>query len=300
MTQNGLGGPSAGASGSDSPVMVSSPAHSNHQGIVLNEKSYTIIFKAGDDLRQDQLVVQIISLMDSLLKKENLDLSLTPYQVLALSGKQGMIERVESKNLSTVLSIYRNEILAFFREHHPDPTVPSTTYGVSPDVFDNFIKSCAGYCVITYILGIGDRHNDNLLVCQDGRIFHIDFGFIFGKDPKPFPSPMKLTKEMVEAMGGMNSPHYTRFKSYCCEAYNILRKKANLILNLLILMTDSSIPAFVQNPDGAVAKVQGNLRLELSDEEASVHIQQLIHESVSSFFPGLFEQLHKFATTYLR
>lgn len=35
-----------------------------------------VIFKSGDDLRQDQLIMQMISLMDSLLKRVNLDLRL--------------------------------------------------------------------------------------------------------------------------------------------------------------------------------------------------------------------------------
>lgn len=45
-----------------------------------------VMFKAGDDLRQDQLILQLITLMDRLLRKENLDLKLTPYNVLACSG----------------------------------------------------------------------------------------------------------------------------------------------------------------------------------------------------------------------
>lgn len=50
---------------------------------------YTVIYKCGDDVRQDQLIIQMITLMDKLLKKENLDLKLTPYRVLATSYDTG-------------------------------------------------------------------------------------------------------------------------------------------------------------------------------------------------------------------
>jgi hypothetical protein len=48
-------------------------------------------------------------------------------------------------------------------------------------------------------------------------MFHIDFGFIFGQDPKPMPPPFRFIRAMADAMGGEEGEGYGRFKSYCCQ-----------------------------------------------------------------------------------
>lgn len=69
----------------------------------IDNEEYVAIFKLGDDLRQDQLILQMITLMDKLLRKENLDLRLTPYRVLATSTKHGFVQFIESVTVAEAL-----------------------------------------------------------------------------------------------------------------------------------------------------------------------------------------------------
>lgn len=261
----------------------------------VDNEEYVAIFKLGDDLRQDQLILQMITLMDKLLSKENLDLKLTPYRVLATSTKHGFVQFIDSVTVAEALAT-EGSIHNYFRKYHPQENGP---YGIAPDIMDTYVRSCAGYCVITYLLGVGDRHLDNLLLTQDGKLFHIDFGYILGRDPKPLPPPMKLSKEMVEAMGGVNSEHFQQFRKLCYTAFLHLRRHANLMLNLFSLMVDASVPDIALEPDKAVRKVQDKLRLDLGEEEAVQHIQNLIETSVTAIMAALVEQLHKI-TQYIR
>jgi len=251
------------------------------------KNEFPVIWKLGDDLRQDQLVLQLIQLMDELLKKENLDLKLTPYRALACGLKNGLVECVSGcTNVADVIAQHpAQSIRCWLRKEQPNEKGPD---GINPSALDNFLRSCAGYCVITYILGIGDRHLDNLMMAKTGELFHIDFGFILGRDPKPWPPPMKLSPEMVEAMADkMND-----FKLYCCNAYNTLRKSSNLILNLISLMIDAGIEHINQG-DKSILKVQEKFKLELTDEQANTVFLQLIDESREALAPQVSEFVHR-------
>lgn len=164
--------------------------------------SYSVIFKNGDDLRQDQLVIQLFTLMDRLLRNENLDLKITPYKVLATGSIDGMVQFVPSLSIAAIMNSFGGSLLNYLRHHHPEEG-STQTYGVKPSVLDTFVRSCgefvtsdcdeeitqltlltssfslslllllsAGYCVVTYLLGVGDRHLDNLLLSPDGHFFH--------------------------------------------------------------------------------------------------------------------------------
>jgi len=110
--------------------------------------------------------------MDKLLKKEGLDLKLTPYKVIATSNTSGLVECVpNSVGLKQVLDEHNRDILHFFQQYARDDSAPLY---VRPDILETYVRSCAGYCVITYLLGIGDRHLDNLMMTRFGMTY---FGF---------------------------------------------------------------------------------------------------------------------------
>ena len=182
--------------------------------------SYKVMVKTGDDLRQDQLIIMMIQLMDKLLKRAALDLCLTPYSIIATSPTSGLVEFVEGAvPVSQVLSKFNGSILQFFQSVAPQN---GAKFDIRPDAMSNYVRSCAGYCVITYLLGVGDRHLDNIMLTHDGHLIHIDFGtskssqkielihgqktsthnavsptgFIFGRDPKPLPPAFRLTREV--------------------------------------------------------------------------------------------------------
>lgn len=314
---------------------------SAHSSQIFGKKNYkygkyALMFKIGDDLRQDQLVIQIITLMDQLLKNENLDLRLTPYKILATSPVAGLIQFVPNETLDVVLAqAYpvsvtgensantelgpsNNGILSYLKLHSRDlqTAEPEATsvlgnssslynnqqkhtitsdLGVSAVLMDNYVKSCAGYCVITYLLGVGDRHLDNLLLSPNGKFWHADFGYILGRDPKPFPPLMKLPIQVIDGMGGLSHENFSVFKSYCFITYTALRKNSNLILNLFQLMLDANIPDIRIDPKRAVEKVQEKFYLEFTEEEAILHFQNLINDSVNALLPVVIDRLHSLA-----
>uniref|UniRef100_A0AAX7VBA4 Phosphatidylinositol-4,5-bisphosphate 3-kinase n=1 Tax=Astatotilapia calliptera TaxID=8154 RepID=A0AAX7VBA4_ASTCA len=192
----------------------------------LSKDPIGIIFKDGDDLRQDMLILQILLIMESIWETESLDLCLLPYGCISTGNKIGMIEIV--KDATTIANIQQSVVgsTGAFKDEILYQWLRDKC--VSEDKFqqavERFLYSCGGYCVATYVLGIGDRHNDNIMITESGNLFHIDFGHILG-NYKSFMGiskewvPFVLTPDFLYVMGTSgkkSSPHFQKFQTCSC------------------------------------------------------------------------------------
>ncbi|XP_055503911.1 phosphatidylinositol 4,5-bisphosphate 3-kinase catalytic subunit gamma isoform-like [Leucoraja erinacea] len=211
-----------------------------------------IIFKQGDDLRQDMLVLQTLVIMDSIWQENSLDLNLTPYGCIATGYNMGMIEAVgDAMTIAAVQRLKGGNSGAFKNDAlHDWLRSKLQVEEAYQQAMETFVTSCAGYCVATYVLGIGDRHNDNIMITERGNLFHVDFGHILG-NRKRFLGlrrervPFVLTPDMLFVMGRLNrrpSLYFQRFKDTCVQAYLSLRSHSSLLITLFSLMLRTGLP----------------------------------------------------------
>ncbi|KAI9022175.1 hypothetical protein CLU79DRAFT_815895 [Phycomyces nitens] len=202
------------------------------------------IFKVGDDCRQDVLALQLIAVFKNIFMTVGLDLYVYPYRVVATAPGCGVIDVIPNSISRDQLGREKvNSLYDYFVAKYGGPD----TIGFQK-ARTNFVQSVAAYSVILYILQIKDRHNGNIMLDDDGHMVHIDFGFIFDIAPGGIgfeSSPFKLTAEMIQVMGGGSQEQaFKQFSELIVKAYLACRPYAELIMQLVSLMLDSSLPCF--------------------------------------------------------
>uniref|UniRef100_A0AAQ4PT58 Phosphatidylinositol-4-phosphate 3-kinase catalytic subunit type 2 alpha n=1 Tax=Gasterosteus aculeatus aculeatus TaxID=481459 RepID=A0AAQ4PT58_GASAC len=247
-----------------------------------------VMFKVGEDLRQDMLALQMIRIMDRIWLQEGLDLRIVNFKCISTGKDKGMVELVPSSDTLRKIQVeygvtgsFKDKPLAeWLRKYNP----AEDEYEKASE---NFIYSCAGCCVATYVLGICDRHNDNIMLRSTGHMFHIDFGKFLGHAQmfgsfKRDRAPFVLTSDMAYVINGGERPtsRFQLFVDLCCQAYNLIRKHSGLFLNLLTLMTSSGLPELAGSQD--LKYVFDALQPHNTDAEATIFFTRLIESSLGS------------------
>uniref|UniRef100_A0A4W3K0Y0 Phosphatidylinositol-4-phosphate 3-kinase catalytic subunit type 2 beta n=1 Tax=Callorhinchus milii TaxID=7868 RepID=A0A4W3K0Y0_CALMI len=253
-----------------------------------NGDNINVIFKTGDDLRQDMLTLQMIHIMNKIWLQEGLDMRMIFFKCTSTGCDRGMVEMIPNAETLRKIQV-EHGVTGSFKDHPLAEWLQK--HNASEEEYEkaveNFIFSCAGCCVATYVLGICDRHNDNIMLKTSGHMFHIDFGKFLGHAQmlgnfKRDRAPFVFTSDMAYVINGGDKPssRFHDFVDLCCQAYNLLRKHTDLFLNLLGLMLSCGIPELSDVQD--LRYVYDTLRPQDSESHATTYFTRLIESSLGS------------------
>lgn len=188
-----------------------------------------ILYKT-EDVRKDRMTMATAYWIEKTTEGK---VEFTRYAVMPVKANAGIIEMV--KGATTLYDIkhkHGTTLQNFILDRNSDLTVVALR--------ERFIKSVAAACVLSYVLGVGDRHLENMLVTDDGKLIHVDFFYLLGDDPKHVKTEMRITPDMLDALGGRGSQTFTEFQELCSDVYTILRSKSSFWYSLLMYLADAS------------------------------------------------------------
>ncbi|CUM65919.1 uncharacterized protein PRCAT00003572001 [Priceomyces carsonii] len=185
-----------------------------------------------------------------------------------LKNKKGSSNHDFMKDLVELFSnVCRNNppvLHSWYIKQFPDPTVWYLAR-------NSFTRSSAVMSIVGYIVGLGDRHCENILFLKkNGLVLHIDFDCLFEKGrtlPTPEIVPFRLTQNMVDAMGitGIEGT----FRISCEVTGQLLRDNEAPLMNILeTLLYDPLLDWKThQNPQEHLRKVRRKIRGLISEKE---------------------------------
>ena len=256
-------------------------------GNIPSHKIFRCIIKTNEDLRQEQFATQLINEFSQIFKQEKVNCYLNTYEIISTGNNSGLVEMVnDSISIDQLKQKTSNLPLNDFFIHFFDKKTKPDKY---KKAMNNYIKSLAGYSLLCYFLQIKDRHNGNILLDRNGHIIHIDFGFLLsnapGKGLKFETAPFKLTKDMIDVLGGENSEYFNKFKQSIKNGFKAIINNKEKILILVEMMWcghGKNLPCFEREQETII---ELRNRLEQSDKI----VEDLINQSIKSWTTTVYD-----------
>ena len=116
-----------------------------------NIKSFLV--KSGDDLRKEMIAMQLIEYIQSVFQLENINLYLKPYQIISTGYQAGLIEFLENSKSIDRIKKSSNINPSTLKDYYEYTFGPSYSL-IHATAVENFVKSLAGYSLVTYLLQV--------------------------------------------------------------------------------------------------------------------------------------------------
>lgn len=206
------------------------------------------------------------------------------YHVQPLGPNIGFLSMVNDASTLFQITQQNRTVLNHLLQTNPHARVK--------DIQTRFAQSCALSCCVSHCIAVGDRHLDNVMITDSGLIFHIDFGYCFGQEvfhraPMRKMS-MKLTPEIVDALGGRKSDLFVMFQEHTIDLFNFVRsdvKKFYYSFVPLCLMQSLT-------PDELKGHIEQCLIPDLTHYEADVFISESIRRNTAiNMWDGVMDRI---------
>ncbi|KAG5354566.1 Serine/threonine-protein kinase TEL1 [Yarrowia sp. B02] len=245
------------------------------------------LLKGGkDDMRQDAIMEQVFTRVNQYFlgdpETRKRGLSIRTYNVVPMGPRAGMIEFVaHTESLQAALvPLHEEDELDYLSGRSRMSAVAKESVGRRIEVLEeiyslihpvmsryffekfrssaqswfrartNYVRSAAASSMLGYILGIGDRHCNNIMIdYKTGQLVHIDLGISFDQGKNltvPEKVPFRLTRDMVDAMGsvGVDGP----FRRCCELSLELFRQQHENILSILNVLTYDPLYSWTMSP----------------------------------------------------
>ncbi|XP_077396162.1 serine/threonine-protein kinase ATR isoform X2 [Festucalex cinctus] len=273
-------------------------------------RSYTMMCKPKDDLRKDCRLMEFNCLINKCLRKDaesrRRELHIRTYAVIPLNEECGIIEWVNNTaGLRHILTrLYKERGIYLSGKELKKMILPKTTpleerlrmhkevlCARHPPVFyqwflrnfpdpTSWYSSRSAYCrstavmsMVGYILGLGDRHGENILFDSfTGECVHVDFNCLFNKGETfdvPEVVPFRLTQNMVHAMGPMGIEGL--FRQACEVTLRLMRDEREPLMSVLKTFLHDPLVEWSKQGKG-LCRIQANETGEIVNEKAKTHV----------------------------
>ncbi|XP_076632761.1 serine/threonine-protein kinase atr isoform X1 [Colletes latitarsis] len=269
-------------------------------------RQYLFMCKPKDDLRRDFRLMEFNDIVNKYLQNDpesrQRRLYIRTYSVVPLNEECGLIEwvpnlvgfrpviinlykergiAITNRELRTMLCTLKDPLekkrKVFLEQLLPrHPSVLGDWFRLTfPDPYGwyeartAFIRTTAVMSMVGYILGLGDRHGENILYdSKCGDSVHVDFNCLFNRGELfdwPERVPFRLTHNMVDAMGPLKIEG--PFRRACEITMRVLRQQCSTLLSVLT--------PFVYDPLVSWNKNQTGEGSEKTNEKAVEHIKNI-------------------------
>ena len=290
---------------------------------------YALLCKPKDDLRKDQRLMEFNAMINRSLKKDSESskrrLYIKTYAVTPLNEECGLIEWIDNlKTLRDILLVtykQKNVVINYGElrtllneacsDHSKTPIFTKQVLAKFPPVFHEwfiemfpepsawfaarlrYTRSCAVMSIVGHVLGLGDRHGENILFEEtNGGTFHVDFNCLFDKGltfEKPELVPFRLTHNMIDAFGayGYDGP----FRKSCELSLGILRAHEDTLMTILETFVYDPTADFIgrkkkhvnivpDTPEGVLENVKNKVRGLLPNESMPLSVEGYVQELI--------------------